>query len=291
MRRWQKTHKNAGPTGLCALLALLLAGPAQGDGRLAWTGGVTEVEGAAGGGLVPWALIAGLGTADQVGASAFVSAAETPQFSLRAAGVAVGIEDRLELSYAHQAFAIGQVVPGATLEQNVVGAKVKLIGDAVFDQDRWWPQLAAGVLYQHADDFAPVPQALGAERANGADFYLAATKVYLDGVGGRSVLVNVTLRRSEANQYGLLGFGGPRPAEWSPEGSLGIWAADRLFCGFEYRSKRGSLAAPVEGSANDVFVAWGATRNVNVVLAYLDLGPVAFERTQRGLYLSLSLSY
>lgn len=291
MRCWQKLYKNAGPTSLGGLLALFLAGQVLADGRLAWTGGVTEVEGAAGGGLVPWALIAGLGTADQVGASAFVTAADTPQFSLRAAGVALGIEDRLELSYAHQSFAIGNVVPGATLAQDIVGVKLKLAGDAVFDQDRWWPQLAAGVLYKHARDFESVPQALGAEHASGTDVYLAATKVYLAGLAGRTVLVNVTLRHSDANQYGLLGFGGARAPAWSPEASLGVWLTDTLIGGVEYRSKRGSLAAPGEGAADDAFIAWGPYRNLNFVLAYVDLGPVGFQRAQRGAYVSVSVSY
>ena len=55
--------------------ALILAGlavvatmpHAQDSSRLLATSGVTEVEGAGGGGLVPWALITGYGTRDQIG--------------------------------------------------------------------------------------------------------------------------------------------------------------------------------------------------------------------------------
>ena len=56
--------------------ALLLCGSmslqqvSAGD-RLLATGGVSQVEGSGGGGLVPWALITGLGTVDEVGGSAF----------------------------------------------------------------------------------------------------------------------------------------------------------------------------------------------------------------------------
>ena len=291
MRGWQKRPKLSAAAPVWALAALVLAAPALADGRLPWTGGVTEAEGAAGGGIVPWALIAGLGTEDQPGGSAFATSLDTDKFSFRAAGVAVGAFDRVEVSYAHQWFGIGEVVPGVTLEQDIVGLKVKLAGDAVFDQDRWWPQLALGALYKRTSDFGGVPAALGSESGSGTDVYLAATKVYLGGLAGHNVLVDVTLRHSDANQLGLLGFGGTRPAEWSPEGSLGVWLSDEFLAGAEYRSKRATLAAPAEGSAGDLFLAWGPSRHLSVVLAYADLGPVAFQRPQRGLYLSVSAGY
>ena len=40
-------------------------------GRLLATGGVTQLEGAAGGGIVPWAVIGGYGTRDEIGATGF----------------------------------------------------------------------------------------------------------------------------------------------------------------------------------------------------------------------------
>lgn len=59
-------------------LSLLAAiAPAQAGDRLLATGGVTQLEGAAGGGLTPWALIAGYGTRDQIGASAFLTHVDT----------------------------------------------------------------------------------------------------------------------------------------------------------------------------------------------------------------------
>jgi len=65
-------------------------GGARDADRLAWTGTVTQIDGTAGGGLAPSALIAALGTADQTGASAFVSDVDTGDFSLRTAGVSAG---------------------------------------------------------------------------------------------------------------------------------------------------------------------------------------------------------
>ena len=45
--------------------------------RLLATGGVMQIEGSAGGGLTPWALIAGYGTREEIGASAFYTHAKT----------------------------------------------------------------------------------------------------------------------------------------------------------------------------------------------------------------------
>ena len=289
MRGWQKRTELVLVLAAGGLAALLAASFARADGRLAWTGGVSEIEGAAGGGLVPWALIAGLGTEDEIGGSAFVTGAETSRFTLKAAGVALGIHDRLELSYARQRFDVGAVVPGVTLGQDVAGLKLKLLGDAVFDQDRWWPQLAAGVLYKDTRDFTAIPQALGARKGSGTELYLAATKLWLGAAAGHNVLLDVTLRRSDANQYGLLGFGGANGAKWRPEASLVAWITDRVLVGAEYRGKRGALSTPEEGSARDAFIAWGPSRHLNLVLAYVDLGSVAFQSAQRGTYLSVTV--
>ncbi len=181
------------------------------------------------------------------------------------------------------------MVAGVTLGQDVAGLKVKLLGDAVFDQDRCWPQLAAGVLYKDTRDFSGVPQALGARKGSGTEFYLAATKLWLGAAAGHNVLFDVTLRRSDANQYGLLGFVGTNGAEWRAEASLVGWISDSVLVGAEYRGKRGGLASPAEGSAHDVFIAWGPSRHLNVVLAHVDLGPIAFQSAQRGTYLSVSV--
>jgi len=75
--------------------ATLSAGPAHAQGRLLATGGVTQVEGAAGGGLVPWALIAGYGTRDEIGGTAFATYIDTGNFRLRTFGAAVGFYDRV----------------------------------------------------------------------------------------------------------------------------------------------------------------------------------------------------
>lgn len=293
MRGWQKWHRMRQKLVAGAVLTVALSLPvgSLADGRLAWTGGVTQIEGAGGGGLVPWALVAGLGTADETGGSAFLTRVATARFTLTAAGAALGWRDRLELSYARQSLDAGEVIPGTTLRQDIVGLKVRLVGDAITDQDRWRPQLAAGALWKHPRDFDGVPAALGARRADTVDLYVAATKVFLGALAGHNALLNVTLIRSEANQLGLLGAGGARGAEWRPAASAAVWLGDAWLLGAEYRVKRGALAAPAEGDAHDLFLAYEPCKRLSFVLAYADLGPVAGQGIERGSYLSISAAF
>jgi hypothetical protein len=173
---------------ICALatVALSAAVPvAAGSSRLLATGGVMQIEGAAGGGLTPWALIAGLGSDRQIGGSAFCTRVEPDHFSLTSCGFAAGLYDRVELSFARQEFSLGNTVPGESVQVDVFGAKLRLLGDAVYDQDRWYPQLALGLQYKRNLDFNFVPRLLGALDGKDVDWYLAATKLWLDGPGSR----------------------------------------------------------------------------------------------------------
>jgi hypothetical protein len=142
----------------------------EAGGRLLATGGVTQIEGAGGGGLVPWALISGYGTRDQVGLTVFYTQADTSDCRLSSAGVAVGIYDRVEIFLAQQRLGLGTTVPGQSIDQNMLGIKLKVLGDAIFDRDRWWPQVAVGAIYKHNEDMA-VPRLLGAKRDADTDIY------------------------------------------------------------------------------------------------------------------------
>ena len=120
------------------------------SGRLLLTGGLTNIEGAGGGGLATWATITGYGTRDSVGANVHATYVGLSNYDLTDVGVAVGFHDRVEFSYAHQEFDTGAtgaklgLGKGFTFRQDVFGAKVKLIGDAVYDQDSWIPANRCG---------------------------------------------------------------------------------------------------------------------------------------------------
>ena len=51
------------------------------QGKLLLTGGAIEVDGAGGGGLVPWAMITGYGTRDSIGASGHYTFFGTASFN------------------------------------------------------------------------------------------------------------------------------------------------------------------------------------------------------------------
>lgn len=273
-----------------ALVALLPFGAQAGD-RLLGTWGVSEVEGAGGGGLTPWATITGTGSADQSGGSAYATVVRTRSgHQLRAAGAAVGIRNRLELSASRWSLKLSdQVLPGKSLEMSTLGAKVRLVGDAIYDQDSWWPQISVGAQYKQADDTALL-QALGARAASDIDIYASATKVWLGALAGRNVLANATLRSTRANQFGLLGFGGPGHEGRSLvlEASLGVMLRDDLVLGAEWRDRPDNLTATgfAEEPAKDLFLAWFPSRQFSLTAAWVNLGNIATTRQQRGWYLS-----
>jgi hypothetical protein len=287
-----KTRIRIASAALSAAAALAISMPAGAGDRLEWTGAVTQVEGAAGGGLVPWALIGGLGTDAEVGASAFVTQVSTQDFALRTAGASVDVDDRVEVSVARQRFDAGSVVPGLILGQDIVGLKVRLAGDAVFDPDEWLPQIALGAQFKRTLDFDQIPRAVGAARGEDVDLYIAATKVYFAALAGHNIVIDATLRRTRANQFGLLGFGGDGSGfTLNPEASAAIWLNDDVVLGVEYRDKPNNLRAFRENSAEDAFLAWAPLKNLTFTTAWADLGSIAGKPGQRGLYISVWLGY
>lgn len=282
-------------------LALALSGvcaPAHADeildgGKLLLTNGVTTVEGSGGGGLATWATISGMGTASGIGLSAHATLVELPDYRWQSYGVAIGIRDRLELSYARQNFdtrMVGAALglgKGYTLNQDVFGAKLRLFGDAVYG-DPLLPQVSIGIQHKHNLD-GPVARAVGASESRGTDFTISATKLFLS----HSVLLNTTFRLTKANQLGLLGFGGPRNDGHSVqfEGAAAYQLSRRLVVGAEYRTKPDNLAIAREDDAMDIFAAYAATRNLTLTAAYADLGSIATFDGQRGAFISAQIAF
>lgn len=279
------------------LLLYATGAAAQGElrqgGKLLLTQGISSLDGAAGGGLTPWAIIAGYETRDGVGANVHATGVQLRDFQLRSFGAAVGFRDRVELSYAHQDFdtqgagaklGLGR---GFTFGQDIVGAKLRLAGDAVYDQDRWLPQIAVGAQYKRADQGA-VLGLLGARGRSGVDGYVSATKLFLD----QSLLLNGTVRATRANQTGLLGFGGPADNGYHVafEGSAALLLNRRLAIGAEYRSKPDNLGLREDDFA-DLFAAFAVNKALSVTAAYVRLGEIATFPRQDGLFLSLQAGF
>ncbi|EEF25130.1 conserved hypothetical protein, partial [Ricinus communis] len=181
---------------LMAACACAGAAQAQDMGKLLATGGVSQVEGAGGGGITPWALITSYGTRDSWGANAHYTYIDTQDYKLGSYGVAIGLADRLEVSFANQEFK-GSLAPldKLNIKQDIVGLKLKVLGDAVYEQDSWVPQVAVGVMYKknkgvHGLEALGVTNVkqLGAKDDHGYDYYVSATKIYLE----YSLLLNAT---------------------------------------------------------------------------------------------------
>lgn len=272
---------------------LLCASQCQAGDRVLAASGVSQVEGSAGGGLTPWAVIGGLGSRDQIGASVFATKVHTKgDYNLEAQGVAVGLFDTVELSAAQWRFGLSDTVPGYNLKMNVFGVKWRVFGDAVFDADTPWPQISIGAQYKHNRDMF-VPGLLGAKHQNDVEPYVAATKLWFGAAGGWNLLTNLTLRATRANQMGLLGFGGDKgdSRRIEPEASIAVLPRDNLAIGVEYRAKPSKLSAAPETRASDVFIAWWPMRNLSLTAAWVDLGQIANKTSQRSTYLSMQAQF
>lgn len=301
-----------------AALALATCGVAHADtGKLLLTGGVSTIAGSAGGGLTPWAVIGSNATAGEVGFSGYVTRAATQDYSLNGYGVALGLHDRVELSLARQDFDASPaialngiapfgVTPGQHIKMDVIGIKVKVAGDAVLNADSFMPQIAVGLEHKQTrpGSIGSVLDFLGT-KTSGTDVYVSATKLLL----AQSLLVNGTLRYTNANQNGLVGFGSKAPGtnegSWVPEVSVAYLLRKNLAIGAEYRVKPNNLRAM--GQANglgeglqedawkDLFVAWAPNKNTSITLAYVDLGRVlpgvTANRSQSGYYLSAQVAF
>lgn len=270
------------------------ATPLNISGKLLLTGGVSQIEGAAGGGLTPWAVIGGYGTQGQIGANAFYTRVNVQDYHLDDAGALIGIDNRVEISVAQQRFNTEDVGAalglgrGFTFRQNVVGVKVRLFGNAVLDQDTWVPQVAVGMQYKKNNQGA-ILHAIGAKSDHGIDYYVSATKLFLS----QSLLANATLRFTKANQIGILGFGGDKHNGYQAEleGSLAYLLSRNWAIGAEYRQKPNNLNIAREDDWYDAFVAWAPTKNVSVTLAYVNLGNVVIKSNQQGMYASVQVGF
>ena len=268
---------------------------APGHGKLLLTGGVSSIDGAAGGGLTPWAVIGSHATDGEIGATAFITRSRTQDYALSAYGAAIGIDDRVEVSLARQEFNAGAAVPDTTLKLEIVGVKIRVAGAAVLEADTLMPQVAVGLEFKQVNPGPAVGGVLDsvAAKRSGIDVYVSATKLFL----AQGILLNGTLRATRANQNGLLGFGSSEQRGYTLQPELAVaWLLRRnLAIGAEYRFKPNKLAfagaAFAEDDWKDLFIVWAPIKNLSLTAAYVDLGNIVGHPHQTGAYLSVQLTY
>lgn len=255
--------------------------------RLLATGGTASLEGAGGGGIVPWATLSSYAGEDQFGATVSLSEVSVDDFRLSVQGASLSWSNRVELSYAEQTFDLSTI--GGELSQRIVGAKVRLAGDLIYGD---LPQISLGLQHKKNNDYA-LPAAVGSLDDSSTDWYVSAAKGWLDGPFHRTWVANLTLRSSKANQLGLLGFGGDKEKsrEWLAEASVAAFINRYWAVGVEYRQKPDNLSFAQEQDWKDLFVAYFPNKHVSVVGAYTDLGSIAGLDAQTGWYLSVQAAF
>lgn len=311
---------------LCLALSLysmsIFAGT---DSRLVASGGVSGFEGTAGGGITPWAFIGGYTSKEEIGYGANVQLLNLNDYTLTTAGASVSLFDRVELSIQRQKLDISAgltsnvfslLTDGAitnanstTIEQDIIGAKVKIWGDGVFTQGTWVPQISIGAQHKRNRDFdtslllpdgsAPlpnigVPQLLGAVDSSGTDIYVSATKLWLGIPAGYNLLTNVTARLTKANSFGLLGFSSANDDSYSTEleGSIAVLISPTTAIGAEFRTQSDRLGGLAkEDTAVDFFIAYFPNKSLSITAAYVELGNLPLQENSNGFYLTLNANF
>ncbi|XOV79734.1 MAG: DUF3034 family protein [Aestuariibacter sp.] len=309
-------------TILCTMIFSITSVTADTGSSLLATGGITGFEGAAGGGITPWATIGGYGSREEINGTASIQTLQLGEYQLTTVGALIGFYDRVELSVQRQTLDISSGItsnvfnlltageintaPGTEIEQDVVGLKVKLFGDLVFSKSAWEPQISAGIQYKNNRDFATslplsdgtvplpnlgVPAILGAKKDSGTDIYISASKFWLGGAMGNNLLLNLTARATKANTFGLLGFEAENDNDFDLEleGSMVLLPSVNTAVGVEWRTQSDRLGGLAkEETVYDFFVAWLPDKSWSMTLAYVDLGSLPFEPDANGFYLSVT---
>lgn len=252
-------------------------------GKLVATSGLIQIEGAGGGGLVPWATLSGYDTQDDISMTANMTRVSVKDYKMLVFSMAASFYDRFELSLAKQELSLDTL--GGQIRQDVIGVKYKISSDALFSE---WPQISAGIQHKSLQDTA-IANALGAKSTSGTDFYLAATKIHLGAIAGYNAVWNVTARATKANEIGLLGFGSQTDDSYDVmlEASAGMLFSRHIAVGFEYRQKPDNLGLK-EDDWFDVFITYIPNKSASFTFAWTDLGTVAGAPNQQGFYLSLN---
>ena len=263
-------------------LLSLIYGQVSADSRLIATGGINNVEGSAGGGIIPWSVISGYSSSDEWSFTTNVSRVDIDDFQLDNLNFSVSYDNRFELSYAQQDLDVHPL--NLNIKQEIIGAKVRLYGDVLYTD---MPQISLGVAHK-SNKHPDVPFLLGAGDDSGTDYYVSAAKVFLNGPGGYNWLTNLNLRYTDANQNGLLGFGraGADTKTWVTEAAVAFLPTESVAVGVEYRQQPESLNSVKEDAWKDFFVAWFINKNVSVTAAYVDLGSIAGLPDQTGYYIN-----
>ncbi|HEX5791840.1 MAG TPA: DUF3034 family protein, partial [Rheinheimera sp.] len=124
---------------LSAVTALLFSPFSMAGSKVIATGGATSIEGSAGGGIVPWAVINGYASSNEWAATAVASQVGVDDFTLNTLGVSVSYDNNWEWSVARQTFKLDAL--GGELRQDIFAVKYHLAGELLYTA---LPQISLG---------------------------------------------------------------------------------------------------------------------------------------------------
>ena len=254
---------------------------------------VTNIDGQAGGGLVPWALLSS-------GPTVAITNLNTPNLNINSLAVNTSFSNMVEVSYARNMLNVSGSALGANNTDSVdnLGLKVKL------NDMGSMPQFAVGLVYKSASGpLADLLKTAYGIKKSSTDVYAAASKIVT--IGGKNVLLNGVLRASKANQLGLLGFGGGNTPGYKtgysikPELSAELFASSNVIFGAEYRAQpdngTGANTLLHQNAAYDFNVVYVASKNFTLTAAYVSLVQVAPAvingNKQNGLFVQAQVNF
>lgn len=281
------------------------------------------LEGAGGGGLNPWAMIANGGKAFTP--AVFGTYVTTNHYNLYSVGANASISKYAEIYVSHQYLGLPEsltstlnlgaspavgILPANVanrnnIEQSIVGAKFQ-----VYPGHGAIPMLAVGFNYHSAN--SAIPNALTA-KASGADYYVAATGIYP--FAGSNLLLDGDVYVTRSNYLGLLGQGGSGHGGYTVQGgvSVGYFVAKDVAVGAEWRSfptnnleaaqsyliSKGLAGTDLHQSSwYDGWVAYMPNPHLSVVAAFVSLGNMvnipatgSINSNQDGFYLNLNTTF
>jgi hypothetical protein len=175
-----------------------------------------------------------------------------------AGGAALSWFDRLETSVGREVIALSG---SQTIYKNNFGAKLLLVKENSFDAP-WLPAVSAGIVAKHTST-AVVP---GAHK-NGADYYLAATKLITQ--TPVPLLVSGGVISTKGYATGVLGYDSDHDEVFF--GNADAVLLSQFAVGLEYRE-----GAKFKNFRNanywDAHAAWSASKQLTLVAAYVDAG-------------------
>jgi len=162
--------------------------------------------------------------------------------------------EQIEFGYAYNHMDVGsfysqvkKAMPGASMGHDNVqlhhfNLRWMFLAENSFDCE-FIPAVTAGIHFKYNSRIDRIDKnlgrglsGLGYDKPFGIDWTLTATKMIIDPVFNRPLIITVGLRLSRAAQLGLFGFGDDYRASF--EGSVVYWAFDHVLFAYEFRQKQ-----------------------------------------------------